>query len=254
MIVYPALDLRAGRVVRIEQGDFARETRYERDPAAVAGDYALDGARWVHVVDLEAARLGRFLEHDTLIRIAFDNRLSVQAGGGVRSGGDVEMLLEAGAARVVVGSAAVRQPELVASWIAQYGSERICVALDTRPDERGQLRLPVGGWQQETRFTLFELLERFTRHASLKHLLCTDIVRDGQLTGPNLELYAELRERFPHLEVQAAGGVRCGEDVRRLAALGVSGVVIGKALMARQANLPELLGAARASAQRPADS
>ncbi|HET7844158.1 MAG TPA: HisA/HisF-related TIM barrel protein, partial [Xanthomonadales bacterium] len=180
-----------------------------------------------------------------LIRIAVDNRLWVQAGGGVRSGGDVEMLLDAGAARVVVGSAAVRQPELVASWIAQYGSEKICVALDTRRDDHGHLRLPVGGWQHETRFTLFELLDRFSRYATLKHLLCTDIVRDGQHDGPNLELYAQLRDRYPNIEVQAAGGVRSGEDVRRLAALGVSGVVIGKALMAREAYLPELLGAAR---------
>ena len=248
MIVYPALDLRAGRVVRIEQGDFARETRYERDPADVADDYARDGAQWLHVVDLEAARLGRFLEHDTLIRIAVGSRLSVQAGGGVRSGGDVEMLLDAGAERVVVGSAAVRQPELVASWLAQYGSEKICVALDTRPDDHGHLRLPVGGWQQETRFTLFELIDRFNRFAALKHLLCTDIVRDGQLAGPNLELYAQLRERYPEIEVQAAGGVRSGDDVTQLAALGVSGVVIGKALMARQAHLPELLVAARRAA------
>ncbi len=248
MIVYPALDLRAGRVVRIEQGDFARETRYERDPADVADDYARDGAQWLHVVDLEAARLGRFLEHDTLIRIAVGSRLSVQAGGGVRSGGDVEMLLDAGAERVVVGSAAVRQPELVASWLAQYGSEKICVALDTRPDDHGHLRLPVGGWQQETRFTLFELIDRFNRFATLKHLLCTDIVRDGQLAGPNLELYAQLRERYPQIEVQAAGGVRSGDDVTQLAALGVSGVVIGKALMARQAHLPELLVAAQRAA------
>lgn len=248
MIVYPALDLRAGRVVRIEQGDFARETRYERDPADVADDYARDGAQWLHVVDLEAARLGRFLEHDTLIRIAVGSRLSVQAGGGVRSGGDVEMLLDAGAERVVVGSAAVRQPELVASWLAQYGSEKICVALDTRPDDHGHLRLPVGGWQQETRFTLFELIDRFNRFAALKHLLCTDIVRDGQLAGPNLELYAQLRERYPEIEVQAAGGVRSGDDVTQLAALGVSGVVIGKALMARQAHLPELLVAAQRAA------
>ena len=248
MIVYPALDLRAGRVVRIEQGDFARETRYERDPADVADDYARDGAQWLHVVDLEAARLGRFLEHDTLIRIAVGSRLSVQAGGGVRSGGDVEMLLDAGAERVVVGSAAVRQPELVASWLAQYGSEKICVALDTRPDDHGHLRLPVGGWQQETRFTLFELIDRFNRFAALKHLLCTDIVRDGQLAGPNLELYAQLRERYPQIEVQAAGGVRSGDDVTQLAALGVSGVVIGKALMARQAHLPELLVAAQRAA------
>lgn len=253
MIVYPALDLRAGRVVRIEQGDFARETRYDRDPAALAGDYAREGACWVHVVDLEAARLGRFLEHDALIRIAVDKRLYVQAGGGVRSGGDVEMLLDAGAARVVVGSAAVRQPELVASWIAQYGSEKICVALDTRPDDHGHLRLPVGGWQHETRFTLFELLDRFTRHATLKHLLCTDIVRDGQLDGPNFELYAQLRDRYPNIAVQAAGGVRSGEDVRRLAALGVSGVVIGKALMAREAHLPELLGAAREASNQSGD-
>jgi len=249
MIVYPALDLRAGRVVRLEQGDYARETRYDRDPAALAGEYARQGAQWLHVVDLEAARLGRFLEHDTLTRIAVGTRVQVQAGGGVRSAGDVEALLEAGATRVVVGSTAVRQPGLVASWIAQFGAERICVALDTRPDEHGRLRLPVGGWQQETSFTLFELIERFEELSPIEHLLCTDIVRDGLLGGPNLELYAELRRRFPRVRVQASGGVRNGDDVRELANLCVSGVVVGKALLARQAHLPELIEAARVASE-----
>ncbi|HET7843693.1 MAG TPA: HisA/HisF-related TIM barrel protein, partial [Xanthomonadales bacterium] len=133
MIVYPALDLRNGRVVRLEQGDYARETRYDRDPAAIAAEYADAGARWLHLVDLEAARLGRFLEHDTLMRVAVRSRLHVQVGGGVRSEGDVEALLAAGAARVIVGSTAIRQPALVEGWIARFGAERLCTALDTRP-------------------------------------------------------------------------------------------------------------------------
>lgn len=247
MIVYPALDLRGGRVVRLEQGDYARETHYDRDPLAIVGDYWRAGARWLHLVDLEAARLGRFLEHDTLFRITAGTRMHVQVGGGVRSGGDVEALLDAGAARVVVGSTAIRQPDLVAAWIDRFGAERICLALDTRPDERGRLFLPVAGWSEETSLQLFDLVERHAS-AGARHVLCTDITRDGLMGGPNVELYASLRARFPAVTFQASGGVRNADDVRAVARAGAGGVVVGRALLSGNTTLSELLHAAEAVA------
>jgi phosphoribosylformimino-5-aminoimidazole carboxamide ribotide isomerase len=245
MIVYPALDLRDGGVVRLEQGDYARETRYDRDPVAIADEYAAAGAAWLHLVDLEAARLGRFLEHDTLARLATCTRLHVQVGGGVRAEGDVEALLAAGAARVVVGSTAVRQPALVAGWIARFGAEKVCIALDTRADGDGRLTLPVGGWQEATPFTLFELLEHFAA-AGARHVLCTDIARDGLMGGPNVALYAQLKARFPGIDVQASGGARDASDVRALAATGVAGVVVGRALLSGRTQLSDLLQASGA--------
>ena len=243
MIVYPALDLRGGRVVRLEQGDYARETHYDRDPLAIAKGYFAAGARWLHLVDLEAARLGRFLEHDTLFRLTAGTRLHVQVGGGVRSEGDVEALLDAGAARVVVGSTAIRQPGLVAAWIARFGAEHICLALDTRPDEEGRLFLPVAGWSEETSLQLFDLVEQHAA-AGARHVLCTDITRDGLMGGPNVELYAGLVARFPAIAFQASGGVRNAEDVRAVAQAGVAGAVVGRALLSGTTTLSELLHAA----------
>lgn len=243
MIVYPALDLRGGRVVRLEQGDYARETHYDRDPLAIARGYFAAGARWLHLVDLEAARLGRFLEHDTLIRLAAGTRLHVQVGGGVRSEGDVEALLAAGAARVVVGSTAIRQPGLVAAWIQRFGAEHICLALDTRPDDQGRLFLPVSGWSEETSLQLFDLVEQHAA-AGARHVLCTDITRDGLMGGPNVGLYRELHARFPQLAFQASGGVRNAADVHDVALAGAAGAVVGRALLSGNTTLVELLHAA----------
>lgn len=243
MIVYPALDLRNGRVVRLDDADYTRETRYPGDPLELAREFRRAGATWLHVVDLDAARLGRFMELDTLAAIAHGSGLQVQAGGGVRSASDIETLLEAGAARVSIGSTAVRQPDLVAPWIQRFGPQRICVALDTRADEAGAWRLPVAGWTQDTGLGLFGLLERLALDNMLEHVLSTDIARDGMLEGPNLALYSEIRRRFPRLQLQASGGVRSAADVLALERLGVAGVIVGKALLERCCTLDELMPA-----------
>jgi phosphoribosylformimino-5-aminoimidazole carboxamide ribotide isomerase len=239
--LYPALDLRGGRVVRLDQGDYARETRYADDALALAREYAAHGARWLHVVDLDAARFGRFMHLDLVASLALDSGLSVQAGGGVRNADDIEQLLDAGVARVVIGSVAVKQPDLAAAWIADYGSERICVALDTRMDADGTCRLPVKGWTEDTGLTLFDLVERLRAASPLRHVLCTDIARDGMLVGPNVALYRELAERHPGLAVQASGGVRDAADVKAVRAAGARGVVVGKALLEQRVTVRELV-------------
>lgn len=238
--VYPAIDVRAGRVVRLRQGDYERERVYADDPFAQAQAYAQAGAQWLHLVDLDAARAGGCTLLDLLARIAAQTGLRVQIGGGVRSEDDVQRLFAAGAARVVVGSLAIREPAQVAIWISRFGHERITVALDARRDAAGIWRLPVHGWTETSDEHLDRLLGLYV-DAGLRHLLSTDIERDGMLSGPNLELYRHLARIAPDLAVQASGGVRNLADVQAARAAGATGVVLGRALLEGLIDLREAL-------------
>lgn len=238
--VYPAIDVRAGRVVRLRQGDYADETRYGDDPLAFAMRYAQGGATWLHLVDLDAAKAGGYTLLPLLRAIVAQTGLQVQTGGGMRARAEVAALLEAGAARVVVGSLAVRDPDMVAGWLEDFGSHRITVALDARQDDAGIWRLPVHGWTQVADETLEDVLARYA-DAGLVHLLCTDIARDGMLAGPNIDLYRRLCKRHPSLRVQASGGIRDAGDVASARAAGCSGAVLGKALLEGRLGLREAL-------------
>lgn len=240
-IVYPAIDVREGAVVRLRQGDYAAETRYRADPLALARQYAGAGARWLHLVDLDAARAGGYTLAPLLAHIKRETRLRVQTGGGVRSEADVQALLDAGADRVVIGSLAVREPARVAEWVGRLGAERITLALDTRRDEQGRWRLPVHGWTEAGGRELDTLAAAYA-DLGLRHLLCTDIARDGMLSGPNIELYRYLCGRFPNLAVQASGGARDVADVAAARAAGCGGIVLGKALLDGQLDLVDALG------------
>lgn len=228
--LYPAIDVRGGRVVRLLQGDYGQETRYDADPVELAATYERDGARWLHLVDLDAARDGGWSLDPLLARLRDATGLRIQSGGGIRGEADVEKLLRAGVERVVIGSLAVRQPDTVSTWLARYGVDRITVALDARADARGRWMLPTAGWTQGTGARLEHVLGLY-RDAGLRHLLCTDIGRDGMLTGPNLELYARLHASAPEVRLQASGGARDLEDVTGARAAGCAGIVLGKALL-----------------------
>ena len=238
--VYPAIDVREGRVVRLRQGDYAEETRYGDDPLAFARRYADAGATWLHLVDLDAAKAGGYTLRPLLRDIAAATSLQVQTGGGVRTRDDVAAMLDTGATRVVIGSLAVRDPASVLAWIGEFGSESITVALDTRRDTDGVWHLPVHGWTETASETLDDLLRRYAV-GGLRHLLCTDIDRDGMLTGPNIALYRDIRAAHPVLELQASGGMRDVADVIDARNAGCAGAVLGKALLEGRLSLPEAL-------------
>lgn len=227
--IVPAIDLRNGHVVRLRQGDYARESRYAVDAIALADSHAQAGARWLHMVDLDGARSGEFANLRTIETIAKAGRLAVQAGGGVRDESGVQRLFDAGVARVVVGSIAVREPEVVERWIARFGAERIVIALDARY-VGGVWKLPSAGWTQDEAATLDDLAPRFAG-AGARHLLCTDIARDGMLSGPNLALYAYLRGIAPTLSLIASGGIRDIADLQALRGRGVAAAVLGRSLL-----------------------
>jgi len=236
MQLIPAIDLRGGQCVRLLKGDFSAETRYERTPLALLQHYRAIGARWLHVVDLDGARDGQLANRQTIVQLAAQTGINVQLGGGVRSAVVLEELLALGVARVAVGSAAVEQREQVSDWLSHYGAERICLALDVRHDERQQPLLHTRGWRQATALSLWNAVESYLA-CGLRHVLCTDIERDGALAGPNLALYAQAVARFPQLHWQASGGVSSSADLTALATSGVAAAICGKALLENR--LPE---------------
>ena len=233
MRLLPSIDLRDGQCVRLLHGDFDAETRYDITPQALHSRYRALGAQWLHCVDLDGARDGQLANRDLIEAMAADGLPRLQVGGGVRSRKIVEDLLQAGIGRVIVGSAAIETPEDVARWIEVFGPERIGLAIDVRLDADSVPRVQTRGWQQSTSATLWDTVQQFLS-SGLRHVLCTDIARDGALQGPNLGLYADCVRRFPAIEWQASGGVRDAQDLEALAEVGVAQAISGKALLERR--------------------
>jgi len=235
MELIPSIDLRAGRVVRLEQGDYARETVYGDDPAAVARAFASAGARRIHVVDLDGARDGRAGNDEAVRKIlSACPGVAVQVGGGMRSEARVDETLAAGAARVVIGTAALEQPELLATLATRY-PERVILGLDARDG-----RVAVRGWREVSALLTEDVLARFA-HLPLAAVLHTDIGRDGLLGGPNVEATAALARRSP-FPVLASGGVGSLDDLERLARTRViAGAIVGKAIYAGAIRVDEAI-------------
>jgi len=238
--VYPAIDIRQGRVVRLAQGDYSAETRYGDHPLEHIKTYAEAGAQWLHLVDLDAARVGNYTLAPLLNDIRAQTRLKVQTGGGVRTREDIAQILNAGAERVVIGSLAVREPDLVERWLSEFGPEHITLALDTRQSEDGTWRLPIHGWTETAEATLDALALRYAK-SGMQHLLCTDISRDGMLSGPNFELYSHLTALLPDIAIQASGGVRAVADIPTARTCGCGGIVLGRALLEGRFSVQEAL-------------
>lgn len=239
MKVIPAIDLLDGRCVRLLRGDFGRQTVYSDDPAGVARNYEATGFDCLHVVDLDGARRGR-QHNDAAIRGLVDgNRLAVQLGGGLRDDAQLDYWLDSGVCRVVIGSLAVTDVECVRGWLSRHGPDRIVLALDVETQDGAPPRLVTHGWTRRSAATLWECIDDY-RDAGLRHVLCTDVARDGALAGPNLELYAELIVRYPEIVLQASGGVRNIDDLRALDRLGVPAAITGRALLDGRISATEL--------------
>ncbi|MGH8201633.1 MAG: 1-(5-phosphoribosyl)-5-[(5-phosphoribosylamino)methylideneamino]imidazole-4-carboxamide isomerase [Steroidobacteraceae bacterium] len=239
MLLIPAIDLRDGRCVRLYQGNFGAETRYEYTPRQLLEKYRALGASWVHVVDLDGARDGMLANRDVIVDLAAQHGVKLQVGGGVRSAEIIADLLSSGVARVIVGSAAVERPDEVNDWMRRFGADRICLALDVLHDSNGTPQVRTRGWKAGTALSLWEALQRYPA-AAVRHVLCTDIERDGALTGPNLDLYRDAVARFPRIAWQASGGVRDVTDLQALAHIGAAAAVSGKALLEERIRPEEL--------------
>ncbi len=238
MLIIPAIDLKDGRCVRLAKGDFDAVTRYG-DPVDQAKAFAGAGAQWIHVVDLDGAQAGAARQTGLIGAIANAADVNIQCGGGVRSAGDVTNLLDAGVARVVAGSIAVKDPEEFSGWLDEFGAERLCAAFDVRP-EGGHYGVATHGWTEHSGVSLMAAIGRIPEGA-LRHALITDVSRDGMLAGPNVALYAEVMRRFPAIAMQASGGVATLEDLAALKPTGVAGVIVGRALYEKKFTLEDAL-------------
>lgn len=238
MILYPAIDLVGGAVVRLHKGNFDQLTQYGTDPVAVAKTYADVGATWLHLVDLDGAKNPQNRQIDLIANIINSTGLMVQTGGGVRSADDVASLLDVGAARVVIGSLAVREPDIVKQLMHIHGPQKICLAADVIW-QNDAFYISVSGWQEASDLSLFDFLHTFVPEG-LTHVLCTDIDRDGTLQGFNRALYTSVKYEFPALQLQASGGASRLEDLKHLDA---DGVIIGKALYEGRFGVAEALEA-----------
>jgi phosphoribosylformimino-5-aminoimidazole carboxamide ribotide isomerase len=230
MRLIPAIDLKDGRCVRLLHGDFANETRYGADPGSLLAKYRGWGADWLHVVDLDGAKDGSLGNRRLIAELAGQQAVKLQVGGGLRDIAAVTQMLDLGAARVVIGSAAVTRAGDVRQWLDQVGPERMTLAFDVRLDDDGIPRVATHGWQRQSALSLWSALDDFAG-SHLTHVLCTDVGRDGALSGPNLELYREAARRHPHIQWQASGGIRDARDLHALTAAGAAAAISGKALL-----------------------
>ncbi|WP_318435226.1 1-(5-phosphoribosyl)-5-[(5-phosphoribosylamino)methylideneamino]imidazole-4-carboxamide isomerase [Photobacterium leiognathi] len=229
-MIIPALDLIEGQVVRLFQGDYGQVTEYKVDPAEQFNLYHQAGANWLHLVDLTGAKDTQARQLSLIEKLLKSTPANVQIGGGVRTEQDVADLLNAGAKRVVIGSTAVKQPEMVKGWMEKYGAEHIVLALDINIDDDGNRIVAVSGWQEDSGVTIEALLDDFLK-VGLKHVLCTDISRDGTLAGSNVELYVDLCRQYPQVQFQSSGGIGSLDDIAALKGSGVAGVIVGRALL-----------------------
>ncbi|MDQ3781296.1 MAG: 1-(5-phosphoribosyl)-5-[(5-phosphoribosylamino)methylideneamino]imidazole-4-carboxamide isomerase [Chloroflexota bacterium] len=237
MIVYPAIDIRAGQCVRLVEGDFARETVYDVDPARAARVWLDAGAEWLHIVDLDGAAVGEPVNHDAIRRIRGETETPIQVGGGFRLIEHIAAAIDLGVDRVILGTVAVRQPELVATAVARWGNQ-IAVALDARDG-----RLATEGWLHQSDALATDVAVQL-QAIGIQRFISTDISRDGTLAGPNLTALSRLIADV-EAEVIASGGVASAEDVAAVAATGAGGVIVGRALYDGRVDLPDAIAAAR---------
>lgn len=229
MKLLPAIDLIGGRCVRLAQGDFGQATHYAEDPAAALERFADAGAVEVHVVDLDGARAGEPRQHELLRQLVAEARVAIQVAGGFRTFEQVESLIMAGAERVVIGSLALSEPETFVDMLGSVGPDRLTLALDVRV-ESGEPMVATHGWSKASGRSLHDVLKTFP---TVRHLLVTDISRDGMMAGPNVALMTAIAMRYPDVELQASGGVATLFDLTALKSTGAARAIVGKAIWER---------------------
>ena len=239
-MMIPAIDLIDGNVVRLYQGDYAQKTQYQYTVQDRQQLYARAGATVMHFVDLDGAKDSTKRQLNTLKTVVNHPSMIIQVGGGIRCEEDVKQLLALGADRVVIGSLAIKQPSLVAQWLTKYGGDKIVLALDIKIDADGNKTLPTHGWIEDSGINLEALLSQY-EDVGIKHVLCTDISKDGTLSGTNVNLYEELCQKYPNIEWQASGGIGSIEDIKALIPTGVSGVILGRSLLEGKFSLEQAI-------------
>lgn len=233
MKIIPAIDIIGGKCVRLTQGDYAQKKIYNEDPVAVAKMFEDAGIRYLHVVDLDAARQGKITNYKVLEAITSQTKLSVDFGGGLKTDDDITIAFNNGAVQVTAGSIAVKNPDVVYSWLEKYGADKIILGADCR-----NRFVATNGWQQESTLDVLDFIKGY-QQKGITSVICTDISKDGMLLGPSFELYAEILEQTK-IGLIASGGISSIDDVIRLKELGCGGSIIGKAIYEGNITLTQL--------------
>ncbi len=222
--IFPAIDLINGQCVRLTKGDYNQKKIYNEDPVQVAKDFNNAGMKWLHIVDLDGAKTGKMNNFESIKKIIKNTSLNIQVGGGIRSLDDIKKYLEYGVSRVILGSAAIKNQQFLKDAIDIFGNKKIILGLDIKNGH-----VAISGWTEDAGMTIYEFLLNNT-HIAIKHILVTDVAQDGTLNGPNFILYKKLMQKFPQLEFIASGGISQITDVKKLIELGMSEIIVGKAL------------------------
>ena len=230
----PAIDIIGGQCVRLTKGDYDQKTVYRNSPAEVAKEFEEIGFKRLHVVDLDGAKSKHIVNEQVLRAITTDTRLTVDFGGGIKTDDDIEKAFAAGASMVTIGSIAVTNPDLFMGWLEKYGAERIILGADVRHG-----KISINGWKEDSSEDLLPFLKKYV-DAGVKNVLCTEISKDGTLTGPAIELYQSMMAAYPELHLIASGGVSSIDDIKALEAAGIPAVVFGKAIYEGKIKLNEL--------------
>jgi phosphoribosylformimino-5-aminoimidazole carboxamide ribotide isomerase len=234
MIIIPAIDLIDGKCVRLTKGEYDTKKVYSDNPLEMAKRFEESGFQRLHLVDLDGAKAGKVVNLSVLHRICSNTSLKVDFGGGIKSDEDLEKVMNAGADQVTIGSLAVKAPEKVMEWITEYGAEQIILGADVK-----ERMIAVSGWLETSNLDLFDFIDSYYQ-LGIRHVLCTDISKDGMLQGPAFDLYTEMIKKYSDLQLIASGGVSGIEDVKQLKANGIPSVVIGKAIYEGRIDLNEL--------------
>ncbi len=232
--IIPAIDLIEGKCVRLSQGDYDRKTVYNENPLEVAKMFEAAGIRRLHLVDLDGAKAGHIVNQKVLEQIATKTNLVVDFGGGLKSDNDLEIAFNAGAAMVTGGSIAVKNRDTFLLWLEKYGSEKIILGADAKYG-----MIAISGWLEKTELPVVDFISGYFEKG-IRKVISTDISRDGMLTGPAFELYAEIMSSQPEVEIIASGGISSMDDILRLNEMGVPGVITGKALYENKITLKEI--------------
>lgn len=231
----PAIDIIGGQCVRLTKGDYNQKTVYRDSPSDAAQEFEMIGFKRLHVVDLDGAKSKHIVNEEVLKTITAKTNLIVDFGGGIKTDEDIEKAFAAGASMVTIGSIAVTNPDLFMGWLEKYGAERIILGADVRHG-----KISINGWKEDSSEDLLPFLKKYV-DAGVRNVLCTEISKDGTLTGPAIELYKSMMAAYPELHLIASGGVSSIEDIHALEAAGIPAVVFGKAIYEGKIDLQELI-------------
>lgn len=234
MEIIPAIDIIDGKCVRLEKGDFEKKIVYHDDPVEVAKSFEAVGIKRLHIVDLDGAKGQPLKNINTLERVSKNTSLVIDFGGGLKTTENLKSVFNAGAAMVSVGSVTIKDPNLFTQWVVDFGGDKFLPGADVL-----HKKIKIHGWKEDTGMDIFDFIKKMTG-LGITRLFCTDISKDGMMQGPAIDLYKEILEKFPALNLIASGGVSCFEDLLSLQAAGCDGAIVGKAIYEKQISLKQI--------------